>query len=120
MSEGQSIQVPDFEPDTLWDKVKRVAKLAGREVILRALMLYYCLIDDETPPWAKATIIGALIYFISPIDAVPDVIPGAGYADDLTILVGALMAVAAHIKPEHRRRAEEWCDATFGPAEGAS
>jgi uncharacterized membrane protein YkvA (DUF1232 family) len=32
----------------------------------------------------------ALIYFISPLDAIPDVIPGLGYLDDIAILAGAI------------------------------
>ena len=48
---------------------------AGKEVIEKALILYYCLQDDDTPAWAKTTIIGALGYFISPIDAIPDLVP---------------------------------------------
>lgn len=48
------------------------------------------------------------------IDAVPDVLPGFGYVDDLTVLAAAVPAVAAHIKEEHVRRAKEtvrrWSD----------
>ncbi len=78
------------------------------------LTLYYCLIDPETPAWARAVIIGALVYFISPADAVPDFLPG-GYVDDLAVLGGAAVMVVAHIKPEHRERAQQWVDETFGP-----
>lgn len=34
----------------------------------------------------KALIGGALLYFLAPVDMVPDFIPGAGLLDDLTIL----------------------------------
>ncbi len=112
--ELETVKLPDFETETLWTKVKEVAKKAGREVIGTALTLYYCLMDEDTPPWAKATIIGALIYFISPVDAVPDIIPGVGYSDDLIVLAGAVATVAAHIKPAHRQRATEWVDNAFG------
>lgn len=60
---------------------------AGREAIKLVLTLLYCLQDDDTPAWARAIIIGALLYFITPVDAVPDVMPG-GYADDLAVLGG--------------------------------
>ncbi|WP_211605080.1 YkvA family protein [Vreelandella arcis] len=48
--------------------------------------------------WAKTTIYGALGYFISPVDAIPDLAPIVGYADDIGVLAGALAMVAAHIK----------------------
>jgi uncharacterized membrane protein YkvA (DUF1232 family) len=35
---------------------------------------------------AKAICVGALIYFISPIDLIPDHIPVVGYLDDLAVL----------------------------------
>ncbi len=35
----------------------------------------------------KALIIGALLYFISPADFIPDVIPGIGYIDDIAIIL---------------------------------
>ena len=100
----------ELEEKSFWDKVVEAAGKAGREVIETALTLYYVLIDNDTPVWAKSTIIGALLYFISPIDAIPDVIPGVGFTDDLAVMVAALGAIAAHIKPEHKERAREWVE----------
>ena len=90
-----------------WKKVMSVCKAAGRKVIETALVLYYCLQDSDTPVWAKGVIIAALGYFISPIDAIPDIIPGVGYADDLSILVAAAAAIAVHIKKAHSEKAKE-------------
>ncbi len=48
-----------------------------------------------------ALIVGALglLYGISPIDLVPDVIPVAGWLDDLVIAVGSILHVAeAYLK----------------------
>ena len=111
---NRTIQVEDFEEQSLWDKIASVAGDAGREVIGTVLILYYALIDRDTPTWAQTIIVGALVYFISPIDAVPDFIPGIGYVDDLGVLVGALGVVAAHIKPEHKERAAEWVELNLG------
>ena len=62
--------------DDFWQKINAYAKLAGRKVIEKALQLYYAA-DPKTPAWAKSVIWGALMYFIAPIDAVPDAIPNA-------------------------------------------
>ena len=114
MTQMQAIPSPELEPESLWNKVKDVAKEAGRQVIGLVLTLYYCLVDKDTPEWAKATIIGALIYFISPVDAIPDVLPFVGYSDDLVVLAAAMGTVAAHVKPEHRLRANDWVEGVFG------
>lgn len=45
--------------------------------------------EHPLPEWAIAAIIGAIIYVVSPIDAVPDIIPIAGWVDD-----GAVVATA--------------------------
>ena len=88
-------------------KLVGFAPAAGKKVIRGALVLYRCLRDPDTPKWARARIIGALGYFIFPLDAIPDVVPIAGFSDDLGVLALALATVALHIKPEHKQKAEE-------------
>ena len=97
----------EYSEDSFWAKVKDFAIKAGKEVIEKALILYYCLQDSDTPAWAKAAIIAALGYFISPIDAIPDLIPVVGFADDLGVLAAALATVAVYIKEEHKEQAQE-------------
>ncbi|WP_306589790.1 YkvA family protein [Geothrix sp. 21YS21S-4] len=75
----------EYSDERFWEKLKRYAKTAGKEVIEKALWLYYAAQEKETPLWAKAVCYGALGYFISPIDAIPDVTPVVGYADDLSV-----------------------------------
>ncbi len=62
---------------------EKAAGAAGKEVIRKALQLYYAMKRPDCPAWAKAVIIGALAYFIVPTDALPDFIPAIGYTDDL-------------------------------------
>lgn len=90
-----------------WGKVKTYAKAAGKGVLEQALKMYYSATDPDMPLWAKTTIYGALGYFISPIDAIPDLLPAVGYTDDLGVLIAAAAAVAAHIKDEHVQKARE-------------
>lgn len=95
-------------------KLGGYARAAGREVVEKAVLLTQVLRDPHTPAWAKTTVIGALGYFIAPIDAIPDLIPGAGYSDDLGVLVMALSAVAASITPEMKARARRVSARWFG------
>jgi uncharacterized membrane protein YkvA (DUF1232 family) len=58
------------------------------------------------PARARTIAFGALAYFIMPADAVPDLIPAAGFTDDLGALVAALVMVVAHITPEVKAKAK--------------
>ncbi len=102
----------EFTETSFWQKVKNVTKTAGCELIEKALVMYYATMDEDTPVWARTILVGALGYFICPIDAIPDAIPGGGYADDAGAIAAALGMVAAHIKPEHKvlakRKVDEW------------
>jgi uncharacterized membrane protein YkvA (DUF1232 family) len=64
-----------------------------------------------TPFGPISTLVGALAYFVRPLDAVPDVLPGVGFTDDAAVLLAALRMVAGHLRPEHhaaaRRKAHE-------------
>ncbi len=102
----------DYAISGFWEKLRDYAIVAGREVVERALMLYYAAQAPETPMEAKTVIYGALAYFILPADLVSDFIPVAGYVDDLGVLFKALATVAAYITPEieekAKRKAAEW------------
>ncbi|WP_342365739.1 YkvA family protein [Vibrio sp. S11_S32] len=96
---------------------QNLAKAAGENVLGTALKLYYSAQDPSTPIWAKSAIYGALGYFISPIDAIPDITPFVGYSDDLGVLVAATAAVVAYIKQEHSDKAENKLKQWFGECE---
>lgn len=104
----------EYSETSFWDKLKKYAVVAGREVVEKALILYEALKDKDTPTWARGVIIAALGYFISPIDAIPDTVPIAGYADDLGALAAAIAAVAAHVKDEHIENARATLKRWFG------
>jgi uncharacterized membrane protein YkvA (DUF1232 family) len=96
-----------YSEESFRKKLQGFALRAGRQVIEKALVLYYCLQDRDTPKWTKAVIVGALGYFIAPLDAVPDFTPVFGFVDDLTALALALPVVAVYVKHEHHERARE-------------
>jgi uncharacterized membrane protein YkvA (DUF1232 family) len=97
-----------------WEKLKHYAKTAGREVVEKALLLYYAGNEEDAPAWAKATIIASLGYFIAPIDAIVDLTPAVGYADDLGVLALALAAVATYINDNVRTRTAQKMTEWFG------
>ena len=105
-----------YSAEGFWDKLAKFAKEAGREVVEKALQLYYAAQAPETPTQAKIVIYSALAYFILPTDAVPDLIPVAGYTDDLGALAAAFATVAAYITPEIVEKSKEKADEWFGQA----
>lgn len=104
----------DYGEEPFWDKVRNYARQAGSGLIEMALQLYFAARDKKTPAWARTVIYGALGYFIAPVDAVPDIIPGMGFVDDLGVLTAAVAAVAMAVNDEHRARAREFMVKFFG------
>ena len=88
-----------------WRKLARHAKAAGKQVVEKALCLFYAARSPGVPLRTTAVIYSALGYFIFPLDAIPDVLPVVGYTDDLAALVAALALCAAHITPEVKAKA---------------
>ncbi|WP_270169931.1 YkvA family protein [Paenibacillus sp. SYP-B4298] len=99
---------------SFWEKLKKFGKKAGVKVVYTALLLFYCLRDGNVPPWAKTVIVGALAYFINPVDAIPDVVPVVGFTDDLGALVAALGTVAVYINDDIRHKARTRLAEWFG------
>ena len=104
----------DFDDGSFWDKLKRFALKAGKEVIEKALWLYYAAQQPGTPAWAKTAIYGALAYFVLPVDAIPDALPGVGFTDDLGMLAAALGTVAVYVTDEVKRQAADRMREWFG------
>ncbi|RNC65854.1 MAG: DUF1232 domain-containing protein [Desulfuromonadales bacterium] len=109
---------PHYSENNLKTKIARFARVAGRELIEKVLILYHTLRAPSTPKWARAAIIGALGYFISPIDTLPDFIPGVGYTDDLAVIAAALVTVASHVTPDIKQKAREQVARFFGELAG--
>ncbi|MEZ5925395.1 MAG: YkvA family protein [Hyphomicrobiaceae bacterium] len=86
-----------------WPKLRKVVRrIPFSEDLIAA---YYCAMDAQTPLRVRATLLGALAYFIMPVDGIPDVIAGLGFTDDAAVLAIALKMVASHISPKHREQA---------------
>jgi len=66
----------------------------------KARLVYHLLLDPEVPIYLKALPFAAFLYLLFPFDFLPDVIPGFGQLDDITILVvGAKLFI--DMAPQH-------------------
>ena len=58
--------------DGFWNCLGKWFNKLGQEVVYQVLVMFYCLFEPSVPAHVKATIVGALSYFIAPIDLIPD------------------------------------------------
>jgi uncharacterized membrane protein YkvA (DUF1232 family) len=99
----------------------------GLEYLRRKAALIWEIATDRRLPWrARAPAMLALAYVASPIDLVPDWLPGLGWLDDLLVVTLATVVtpllvpsglVARHMVRARQQRAEA---ALEPPLEGAS
>jgi uncharacterized membrane protein YkvA (DUF1232 family) len=114
-NEGQLVKYGDsYDEESFWEKIKKVAKMAGCKLVYAALLLYYALCSNTVSTADKALIIGSLGYFILPFDLIPDFIPMVGYVDDLAALVFTVKKVYDNITPEISARARQKVTELFG------
>ncbi|MBU0476198.1 MAG: DUF1232 domain-containing protein [Bacteroidetes bacterium] len=81
----------------LWTKLEKVGKKISFAKDL--LALYHYLIDKNVSWHRKAIVAGALIYFIVPIDTIPDLVPLFGYMDDLGVIAATLKFLGSELIP---------------------
>ncbi|MBX9461221.1 MAG: DUF1232 domain-containing protein [Brevundimonas sp.] len=87
-----------------WPKIRRTASripFAGQ-----ALSVWFAARDPETPAAAKGLMLGALAYFVLPIDAIPDIFAGIGFTDDAAVIGALIATLGANIKRRHRDEAD--------------
>jgi uncharacterized membrane protein YkvA (DUF1232 family) len=97
------------------NKLRQVAQV-GRRPLELSLTLYYAFRDPATPAWCKTVIVGVLGYFISIIDALPDLTPALGYTDDIGLMIAAIATLGSHISPKHREKAQAKVSAVMDDA----
>lgn len=105
-----------YNPNALFEKIKKFAKKAGEKTVYLVLILYYATFDKALPVKDRLMVVAALGYFIFPLDFLPDALPG-GFVDD----AGALFYVAKHIwgnlSDETFRKAKQKLSEWFGDVE---
>ena len=72
--------------------LRRLLQRAGRGLAAPALEALELMLDPETPSAARLTMLAALSYLLMPADLIPDLLPVAGFSDDLVALTA--MAVS--------------------------
>lgn len=78
----------DFVDENLWGKLEK----SGRKIsFAKDILALYRYMKDPFVKWyRKAIVVAALVYFIVPIDTIPDITPLFGYLDDLGVITALL------------------------------
>lgn len=92
--------------DEAMKKAKNKEKISGPladlwenlKTVFRLLQAYFSK-EYTTIPWGTIVLlVGAVIYFVSPLDLMPDWIPLAGFIDDAAVLVFVLRQINADLQ----------------------
>lgn len=76
-----------------------VVLVALTTVVLLVLGLRLLLRGSRVPTKAKLAIAGAVIWVLSPLDPLPDVLPVAGFLDDIVVVIAAVKYVLDQLQP---------------------
>ena len=87
-----------------WPKIRRTA--ARIPFVRQVISVWYSARDPETPTAAKGIMLGALAYFVLPIDAIPDIFAGIGFTDDAAVIAALIATLGANIKRRHKDKAD--------------
>lgn len=85
----------EYIEENFWEKVERVGKKLSFTNDIKALYNYF--IDPSISWYRKSIVVGALIYFIMPIDSIPDLAPLIGYLDDLGVVTATIKFLGSEL-----------------------
>ncbi len=71
----------------------------GIRLAKHVLALFRYMTDGAIPWYKKSVVVAALVYFIMPFDAIPDMLPLIGYLDDFGVIAATLAFLGKEIKP---------------------
>jgi uncharacterized membrane protein YkvA (DUF1232 family) len=85
----------DYVDENLWGKLEKSGK---RISFAKDILALYRYMKDPFVRWyRKAIVVAALIYFIVPIDTIPDITPLFGYLDDLGVITALLKYLGSEL-----------------------
>jgi len=87
----------EYVDENLWGKLEKSGK---RISFAKDILALYNYMKDPFVKWYRKTIVvAALIYFIVPIDTIPDLTPFFGYLDDLGVIATLLKYLGSELIP---------------------
>jgi len=94
-SEEEVEEKIEYVEDNLWGKLEKTGK---RISFAKDILALYKYMRDPFVKWyRKSIVVAALIYFIVPIDTIPDLTPLFGYLDDLGVITALLKYLGSEL-----------------------
>jgi uncharacterized membrane protein YkvA (DUF1232 family) len=93
-------ELSDLEAHVLAGKVQdKIEKNRSRLSFINHLRAFGKYLFDRDVKWyRKSVVVAALVYFITPVDAIPDLTPFAGFLDDLGVITAAIKFLGNELK----------------------
>jgi len=93
------------EKINIWIKSDDAKKSKWGDYIMLAPDFFHLMIklaiDPEVPTKDKAKLAGAIAYFVSPLDLIPEAVLGpVGYVDDIALAAYVISGIIKHSSPE--------------------
>lgn len=95
-----------FNEKSFFTKLSKNALILGKPVMVQLYTLYLLFKSAKTPLRSKMLILGALLYFLSPIDLIPDLLGPIGFTDDIAVITMVCRQLQKAITPALKAQAE--------------
>lgn len=92
--------------DLHFDSIQKMNTGPIKKIWRQVLSLWKIVKSDRVSLQQKAMAVGALVYLVSPIDAIPDAIVGLGLTDDVAVITYVVSQLASVIKDMNKKEIE--------------
>lgn len=108
--------VPHYNELSFIEKLKSSGTILGEAILMPILRLFFILKHADISLGKKTLIMGALGYFIIPVDMLPDFLPSLiGFTDDLMVITFVVKQVNDYTTPEIEARARRTYERIIHP-----
>jgi uncharacterized membrane protein YkvA (DUF1232 family) len=95
-------ELSELEAHVLSGKVERKARKnrsSIRGFIKHLIALKNYMLDRNVKWYKKSVVVAAILYFLAPLDAIPDVMPLVGYLDDMGVILWTVKFMGNELNP---------------------
>lgn len=104
----------NFDAEALWAKITEWSRKAGRAATRPVILLWYVMLNKDTPKSDKVLILSAISYLVLPIDIISAKrLPIIGWIDEIVSITVAYQKLCRYITPEMQAKADRLLDRWF-------